>query len=456
MLALLIGRIEPQSAGQRRYQRIVQAIVTAALSKGVTALVLLISVPLTLGYLGAERYGVWIAMTTVIGWLSITDIGVGLGLLNLLADAQGRQHSDLSRRYVATAFWTLMLTAVILGVLVVPVCNWIDWQYVLDLRNPRLADETRLAIEVAVVCCLLALPFTIIPRIYIAYQEGVLANAWLALGSIVGLVGIVAVTHWKGGLVALSAGVLGSYTLVAIGSGVYLFAWHKPALRPSFSSVSVSSLKSIFGIGTLFLLAQLQSLVVSQSDVLIISHFLGPDRVTPYSVTFRLFAYVTMPVQLAAQYFLSAIAEAYAREDLAWIRLAFKRFLFGSFAYALVFTSALAAFFPSVLSLWVGNKALPDQGLVAWMSGWTLVFVLTLPISTVLTATGNLSRMLLFAYVAAVLNVALSVFLVRPFGAPGVVAATTITNATCALLPYTLELARFFRRTERLATAEQG
>jgi len=230
---------------------------------------------------------------------------------------------------------------------------------------------------------------------------------------------------------------------------VYLFAWHKPALRPSLANVSAGGLKSIFGIGSLFLLAQLQSLVVSQSDVLIFSHFLGPDRVTPYSVTFRLFAYVTMPFQLAAQYILSATAEAYAREDLDWIRTAFKRFLLSSLAYAAVFTALLTAFFPAVLSLWVGDKAAPDQTLVWWMAAWTLLFAVTLPVSTVLTATGNLTRMLVFAYVAAIINVALSVALVRPFGAPGVVAATTITNATCALVPYSLELVRFFRRSRR-------
>ena len=65
LVALLLARQEPQSLGQRRYQRIIQATVTAVLGKGINVLVLLISVPLTLGYLGGERYGIWIAMTTV-------------------------------------------------------------------------------------------------------------------------------------------------------------------------------------------------------------------------------------------------------------------------------------------------------------------------------------------------------------------------------------------------------
>jgi O-antigen/teichoic acid export membrane protein len=210
MLALLLGRAAPRNAGERRYQRIIQSVVTGALGKGVNVLVLLISVPLTLGYLGPERYGIWIAMTTLIGWLSLADIGLGQGLLNLLADADGRQRGDLPQRYVATAFWVLAGAAVILGASVIPLCNSIDWRYVLGLRSDAVADETRVAIEVAALCLLAALPFTLVSRIFIAYQEGVLANAWLALGSIVGLLAIVAVTRWNGGLVALSAAVLGT------------------------------------------------------------------------------------------------------------------------------------------------------------------------------------------------------------------------------------------------------
>ena len=75
-LKLILNRIEPMSEGHRRYQRIGQAIVTGFLGKGLLVLVNLIAVRLVLGYLGAERYGSWMTISSLLAWIAIADFGL--------------------------------------------------------------------------------------------------------------------------------------------------------------------------------------------------------------------------------------------------------------------------------------------------------------------------------------------------------------------------------------------
>lgn len=446
LFEIVFARHEPQSPGRRRYRNIAHALLTGVAGKGVNLLVLFVSVPLSLGCLGVERYGIWIAMTSVLSWLSVADVGLGNGLMNLLADARGREREDLAQRYVATSFWGLAIIAATLAALAFPVVERVNWQYLLNIRDVAVADETRTAMLVAVWCFLLALPLSIVSKVYIGYQQGAPANAWAAASSLAELAALVLVTRARAGLVALTIAVLGTRALVLFANACYLFGYRRTDLAPSPWRIDLGSLRAIFGVGMLFFLGQMQSLLVFQSDVLIISHFLGPGSITPYSVTFRLFAYVNVPLQLASPYFLSAFGEAYGRGDLAWVRVAFRRLLLASLGWALPLLFVLNIGYRLIISKWAGAQALPGPGLVVWMSAWTLLLTVTTPMFIVLTATRNFARMVAFAYVAAALNVLLAVVLAQRFGVVGVSAAMVLANAVCCVAPYVMETLRFFRR----------
>jgi O-antigen/teichoic acid export membrane protein len=48
---------------------------------------MVISVPLTLTYLGSERYGMWMAISSIVALLAFADFGLGNGLVNAIAVA---------------------------------------------------------------------------------------------------------------------------------------------------------------------------------------------------------------------------------------------------------------------------------------------------------------------------------------------------------------------------------
>ena len=58
-------------------------------ARGTKILTAFLAVPLTIGYLGRERYGMWMTMSSLLTMLVIVDLGISDGLVNPLAEAVG-------------------------------------------------------------------------------------------------------------------------------------------------------------------------------------------------------------------------------------------------------------------------------------------------------------------------------------------------------------------------------
>src|SRR5580698_2632214 len=96
------------TAGRERYRRAGLTASASFISKALTIVISFVSVPLTVHYLGSERYGVWLTIGSLLTWMSMTDFGIaGNALVNLLADAQGKDDERLAGQHAASAFWTL-------------------------------------------------------------------------------------------------------------------------------------------------------------------------------------------------------------------------------------------------------------------------------------------------------------------------------------------------------------
>ena len=79
-----------EARGRERYRRAGLTAATALGGRGVTVILSLATVPLALGYLGPERFGIWLTISSVIALLALTDLGIGNGLLNAVTQAMAR------------------------------------------------------------------------------------------------------------------------------------------------------------------------------------------------------------------------------------------------------------------------------------------------------------------------------------------------------------------------------
>lgn len=439
---LAFGSGKTEDHAQGRDVRILQGIFSAFAGRGVAAFVSFISVPLTVKYLGAERYGAWIIIGTAIAWVALADLGLSNSVTNVVSEGNATGRQDLAQSYVAAAFWSLAGIATLLGV--VFFCTWprVPWERVFNVQSLQAREEVGPAVAVAFGIFVLNFPFSITTKIYGAYQEVAKGNAWAAAGNLLGLAALIVVTQLKAGLVSLVIAVSGAVLLVNVISAVWLFGFSKPWLLPRPSRVTYSAMQKLTSLGGMFFAIQIAALVLFQTDNLIIAHYLGAAAVTPYSVTWRLFTYTALFQILASPSYWPAYAEAFARGDRAWVRRRFRlnfRITIGS---TLVLALPLTIFGRWIIQKWAGSAAVPPSGLLLWMGIWSLIFSAMNSQSCLLASSGRVKIQMIYSVVAAAVNLILSIVLVQRLGLVGVIMGTVGAYLICIVVPQSLEVER--------------
>lgn len=425
--------------------RIVRGIFTGLAGRGVAVLVSLFSVPLTVRYLGAERYGAWVTISTAMAWIALADLGLSNSLTNAVSEGYAKENETLSGEYVAAAFWSLIAVAALLTALFFPVWRIVSWDRVFNVQSSQARAEVGPAVAIAFTIFVLNLPVSTVARIYGAYQEVSTANIWGATGNVLSLVALVAVTRFHGGLVSLVAAVSGTVLLVNVISAVWLFVYSKPWLMPRIARVTFSTVRQLASLGGMFFLVQIAALILFQTDNLIIAHYLGAAAVTPYSVTWRLFNYTMIFQILASTSYWPAYAEAFARGDRDWVRRSFRMNFRFTVASAFLIALPLVFFGQRIIRVWAGNAAVPSSHLLLSMGVWSLIYGATISQSCVLASAGRMRGQTIYSIAAAITNLVLSITLVQKIGLTGVIVGTIGAYVTCVIVPQSLEVERTIR-----------
>lgn len=444
-IRLALGKGEAANHSQRRYARIVRGIFSGLAGRGVAVLVSFFSVPLTVRYLGAERYGAWVTISTAMAWIALADLGLSSSLTNAVSEGYGKENDGLSGDYVAAAFWSLIAVAAVLTALFFPVWRIVSWDRVFNVQSSQARAEVGPAVAIAFIIFVLNLPVSVIAKIYGAYQEVSTANLWSAAGNALSLAALIAMTRFHGGLVSLVVAVSGTVLLVNVVSAVWLFGYSKPWLVPRIGRVTSSAVRKLTSLGGMFFLVQVAALILFQTDNLIIAHYLGAAAVTPYSVTWRLFNYTMIFQVVASPSYWPAYAEAFARGDRAWVRRSFRMNFRFTLASALLIALPLVYFGRWIIRVWAGNAAVPSSDLLLCMGIWSLIYAATISQSCLLASAGRIKGQTIYSMAAAITNIVLSIVLVQKIGLTGVIVGTIGAFVTCVIVPQSLEVERTIR-----------
>ncbi|MEO6922425.1 MAG: hypothetical protein ABI142_01240, partial [Bryocella sp.] len=71
--------------GDSRLRRVLHGGISSVAQKGIAMLLSAISLPLTVRYLGAQQYGIWVTISTTVVMLQVMDLGIANSLANLIS-----------------------------------------------------------------------------------------------------------------------------------------------------------------------------------------------------------------------------------------------------------------------------------------------------------------------------------------------------------------------------------
>ena len=435
-LAQLAGALPP--AGELRLRRIAKALFSGAAARIASSLLTLVSLPLAVRYLGAERYGVWATIATTAVWLNLLDLGIASTLTNHIARAAALGEHRAARRFTSNALAVTIGLCAMAGLAFAVIAGHVDWMKLLNVSSAVRRSEVTGTIGVAVGLVLVGIPANLGSKILAGYQELHRSNYVLSVGPFAGLIGLAVGIVLKVSmpvLLLLSAGCLTLTSLALLG---WTLAVGKPWLFPSLSMLNWSIAKQLLHGGTWFFLIQIAGVVVFSSDNVIVSHYLGAAAVTPYNVCWRLVGAAAILQALLFQALWPAYADAFARQDFAWIRRTFSLVMTGTLALNLACFGFLVLAGRAVIRLWAGPAAVPDHLLLLAMGLWGVISGAMTMESCLLAALSRVREQALLSVAAAIVNLALSIALVRHLGSLGVIAGTILSYLLVLVVPQTL------------------
>lgn len=440
----------------RRVSKIIHGGLSAIFGRGVGLLLSAISLPLTVRYLGPERYGIWITASTTVIMLNVIDFGIANTLTNIISRAYAADDRAAAQRFYASALWISTAIALVIALAAALVWGRINWASALNTHSAAATREASLCVAIAFGFFLLSLPLNLVHRVLSGYQQTQITNYFNLMSNILGLGSILLVIRLQGSLVQLMF--VYSSTLLAgtLALNLWVVFYDKSWLLPRPGVVSRLVASELMNSGFGFFILQIAGLVVFNSDNIVITHYLGAAEVTPYSVAWRLTGYAAVLQTAIFPSLWPAYSEAYARGEYEWVRRTFWNVARLSMGTNVVAVLIMAIFGRSLIRWYVGPAAVPSQGLLLAMCFWTLLSTCMNVEACLLAAINRIKWQSIFSVISVFLNLAFSIYLVQRIGSVGVILGTILSYLMVLVVPQTVIVWRvLYRSPTHFSTQER-
>ena len=365
----LVG-MDHKARGAERNRRAVLTSCVAMLARVVQLVTLLITIRITLRYLGTERFGLWMTVNSVLAMAAFADFGMGLGVLNTVANAHGKDDLVGIRNAISSGFAALTFMATLVLLLFFAVYRFVDWGAFFHVLSPLAKAESGPALAVVVTCFALNISLDLVQRVQLGLQQGYSSSLWQLCGTLAGFIAVVAGVWLHAGLPVLVAGIAGGPVLAVALNNAYFFGFVRQDLLPRAIFASRKVIRKIATLGGMFFISQMVVAITFSSDNLIIARTLGAATVSQFSVPQRMFSVVGVMATILIMPLWSAYGEAISRGDMIWVRHTLLRSLLGILLLTAFTSVALVLFSSRILLLWVGPSIRPSLLLLSGLAVW--------------------------------------------------------------------------------------
>lgn len=441
------------SHANKRNRRIALTGTSALLARGVQIGTSLITVPLTLKYLGTERFGLWITISSVLAMAAFADFGIGNGVLNATAQALGRDDKEGIRRAISSGFAILSIIALSLLSLFFAVYPLINWANFFKVVTPQAKTEAGPALVAFAVCFALNIVLDVVQRVQLGIQEGYRYGLWQMAGSIAGLMGVLVGIWMHASLPMLVIAIAGAPVVATFFNTVHFFGFSRRDLRPSSRLISQAMILQIARLGSLFFVLQVVVALAYSADNFIIARALGALTVPEYAIPQRLFSVISMIGAMLLTPLWPAYGEAVSRGDLLWVRRTLRQSLLIVFGGSAIAALVLLLLSRILISWWVGPGIQPPFLLLLGLAVWSIVDCSGHAIAMFLNGASIMKFQIMVASVFGVCCVTAKVVLVKKYGFVAVPWATIVTYGLLSALPCLSFIPRILRNLESRSTA---
>ena len=418
--------------GHERSVNAKKNILNSIIIKGLSIVISLFGVPLTIHYINPTQYGVWITLSSIIAWFGFFDIGFGNGLRNKLAESMASGKNELARIYVSTTYAILGIIIGIVLILFFIVNPFLDWSKILN-TPPKMAGELSVLALIVFVFFCIQFVLQLITTILNADQQSAKASFFGFLGSLLSIIIVFILTKTTSGNLLYLGFVFGATpVLVFLASSIWFYSREYRKYAPALKFVKFKFARDLMTLGLKFFLIQIAVVILYQTSNVIIAQLFGPAQVTTYNIAYKYFSIIPMGFGIILMPFWSAYTEAWVKQDIKWIQNSIKKLV--SIWLVISISAIIMLFFSNfIYKIWVGKEIIVPISISAVIALYVVLNAWCGIFSLFLNGVGKIRLQLYSALFGAIINIPLAIFLGKHIGVAGVVLSTCLLALTSAV-----------------------
>jgi O-antigen/teichoic acid export membrane protein len=411
------------------HKRSVEAKKNIAISlfiKGISIVINLLLVPLTINFVNPSQYGIWLTLSSIVIWFGYFDIGFGNGLRNKFAEAKASKEYEEARKYVSTTYAIIIIIFTILWCLFFVMNSYIDWTKILNTSIELKNELSRLSIIVFSFFCL-QMVFKIINTVVVADQKPAIAAILNVLGQILTLILIFILlkTTNEGTLIYLSLALGFSPVIVLFISSIYLYSDKYKFYKPSIKYVDFSCVKEIMNVGISFFVIQIAVIFVYETNNIIIAQVGSPKDVTIFNIAYKYLSVSFMIFSIIMSPFWSAFTDAYAKKEYDWMKRTVKKLRYMS--YILISSLIILVFSAKyIYPIWIGDSVIIPFTITLVVAFYVAILIVLGANNQILNGIGKIRVQIITYSFASVFHIPLALYLGKLYGTEGVLFSAVI------------------------------
>jgi O-antigen/teichoic acid export membrane protein len=396
--------------------------IISTINKFFNIFIRIITIPIIINYLGKEQYGLWITVSSFVGYIMFFDFGISSAAINNLVKFYSSKNYKVASNYVfANVLFLSTICLVIFGLTIFGV-NQFNWVTIFKLSNVINVREINSIIILCVSIFLFQLSTNIFLKIPYTMQMGYLTEIYLFVGYVLSLVFVLLCVHFDFGFLLLILAF--SFSLIFAPISIFIHLVVKKYLYFEILSIkeNVFVVKGLLKVGTSILMMQLCGMVIMSSQFGIIAYFKGTTEVVVYSVLLQIMNALQTPFSVLQQPLWAKFAKLALDNKILLIKTSVIQYIKLSFLYSIFVTFVIILITPFFISYLIKETVNVNLLLLIGFSLWSLFgLVFGGGIGAAFLALDQSKKMLNVSLLQMVLFLLFSVILVPKFGDIGMV-----------------------------------
>ena len=405
----------------------------------------LLSVSLTIDYLGTERFGVWMTIASISSMLTFLDMGVGNGLVSQVAKSRKSSDADQLSKTATRGLLILCLIGLVVGSVLSIFNHLYPVVDFLNIDSNIARQDARQLVSLLIILFSLNIPLNGMFKIMLGLQRGWIVHTIQSLSSIISMLLIYLLAEREAPPVQLLMATYGAMVLSPIVLVPYFLA-HRLLTRHANTNWAhaIVEYRTLINVGGLFLALQIGIMVGWGSDALIISALDSAAAVAQFAIIQRLYQLVSIPMNILNNPLWGAYADAHVQGDNEFIRKTLTFSLLGTLALSITLSTILYHLTDWILDVWIDGHVDVSKNLVLAFAIWKILQSVGHSFSMALNGMHIVKVQVYSVALLCAIALPMKLILTPRYGAEGAVWSTVVAYSLSTVLFYIIVFRKYF------------